>query len=65
MRCFLLLLVTISTFSTLTGAQQSWTTVKEWDSGPSNNRLDIVVLGDGYTPIPVQTIERSILRVCI
>jgi len=48
MRCFLLLLVTISTFSTLTGAQQSWTTVKEWDSGPSNNRLDIVVLGDGY-----------------
>ncbi len=30
-------------------AQQPWTTVKEWDSGPSAERLDVVIMGDGYT----------------
>ena len=30
-------------------SQQAWTTVKEWDSGPDTNRLNIVIMGDGYT----------------
>lgn len=43
-------------FSILFGAiaglgfgQQAWTTVKMWDSGPSANRFDVVIMGDGYT----------------
>ena len=40
----LLLLVALPALS-----QQTWTTVKEWDTGPDSNRLNIVILGDGYT----------------
>ena len=36
------------TASSATG-QQTWTTVKEVDSGPDNNRINIVIMGDGYT----------------
>ncbi|MCA9321775.1 MAG: hypothetical protein KDB53_13620 [Planctomycetes bacterium] len=47
----LALLVAVVALAAATGlpAQQVWNTVKEWDSGPENNRLDIVILGDGYT----------------
>lgn len=33
----------------IASAQQAWNTVKVWDSGPTSNRFDIVVMGDGYT----------------
>lgn len=28
--------------------QQMWPTTKVWDSGPSDRRVDLVILGDGY-----------------
>ena len=45
----LLALLLIGGVVSFASAQQVWNTVKQYDSGPSPNRLDIVVLGDGYT----------------
>ncbi|MEE9393898.1 MAG: M64 family metallopeptidase [Planctomycetota bacterium] len=49
------LLIATAIFATVLGSsatsygQSVWTTVKEWDTGDSGNRLDIVIMGDGYT----------------
>ncbi len=45
----ILLALTFALFSLGLPAQQMWPTTKVHDGGPSNNRLDIVILGDGYT----------------
>lgn len=44
----LIVLVALAAMLSPLAAQQMWPTTKVWDAGPTGQRIDLVVMGDGY-----------------